>query len=127
MNARILRPEEWDRLKDTDLPPLLPYLSPESAAMVVVEDGENIVASLAVLSATHFEGLWIDPAWRGNAGVSRPLLRLAIALAQARGERWAFGGASDDQMRRLLGKLGGVHVPMDLYALWVGGEQCRPQ
>jgi hypothetical protein len=127
LRTRILPPEEWDRLKETELPPLLPYISPDNAAMVVVEDGDKVVASLAVLRATHLEGLWIDPERRGNAGVARALLRQATELVRVRGEQWALGGCADDRMRRLIGKLGGVQVPMELYALWVGGEGCRQQ
>lgn len=125
MIARILRPDEWKRLEPTQLPPLLPFLSPESAAIVVVEHGEKIVASMAVLQATHFEGAWIDPAHR-NAGVTRALLRLASALARVRGEQWVFGGAADGRMEGIMGRLNAIPVRMDLYAMWIGGEECRP-
>lgn len=125
MRTRILAPDEWDRLEGTELPPLLPYISPDNAAMVVVEDEGKVVASLAVLRASHLEGLWISPDKRGNAGVARALLRQAAELVRIRGEQWALGGCSDDRMRRLIGKLGGVQVPVELYALWVGVGACR--
>lgn len=125
MKARILPPEEWARLGRTELPPLLPYVDPDNCAVVVVEDGERIVASMAALRATHFEGLWVEPEHRGNAGVMRSLLRLSTALARMRGERFVFSGAADDRMRSFAERLGGVRMPLDFYALWVGREGCR--
>ena len=123
MKARILTPDKWP---STTMQPLLPYIHPDNAAMVVVEDEAGKVgASLAVLRATHFEGLWIDPECRGNAGVARALIRLATALARARGEQWVFGGAADDRMRNILERLGGVPMPLDLFALWVGREKWQ--
>lgn len=121
MIARILPPEEWPR---TNILPLAPYIHPDNAAMVVVEDSAGeVVASLAVLRATHFEGLWIDPECRGNAGVARALIRLATALARSRGEQWVFGAVTDDRMRSMLGRLGGVRMPADFYALGIGGQE----
>ena len=90
--------------------------------MVVVEEEGRVVASLAALRATHFEGLWIDPKCRGNAGVARALLRHATALAQVRHESWVFGGCADERMRTFIERIGGVQVPMELYALWIGGK-----
>jgi GNAT superfamily N-acetyltransferase len=126
MRARILSPEEWQRMEGPQIPPLIPYVSPENIHVLVVEDKGRIVACLTVLQATHFEGLWIDPEHR-NAGVSRSLLTLATALAEARGEKWVFGGADSEQMRGFLGRLGAKQVPMELYALWIGGNECLPQ
>lgn len=120
MRARILRPEEWSRL---DNAPLLPYVRPENAAVVVVEDDGQIVAALTVLQVTHFEGLWVSPERRGNPGVMRSLLRLASALVSARSEKWVFGGAADDRTRGFMERLGGKQVPMELYALWMGDKQ----
>lgn len=120
MNARILPREEWGRLERAPVM-LFPYTQPENVAEVVVEDGDRVLACMSVLRATHFEGLWVDPSARRHPGVMRGLLRQATAIAQVRGERWVFGGAEHDQMRGFLGRLGGVQVPMDLYALPVGG------
>lgn len=108
------------------MPPAFPYVSPENVSVVVVEDdGGKVIACMTVLRATHFEGAWIDPAHR-NAGVTRALLRLASAIAMARGEQWVFGGAAGDQMRDILQRLDCRHLPMDLYAVWVGeGEECQ--
>lgn len=127
MIARVLPFEEWNRLGDTDLPTLLPYVEPANASVVVVEEQRKVIASLAVIRATHFEGAWIDPAHRGNLGVTRALLRLATEQAQQHGEKWIFGGASDTTMQDILGRMGGVRMPMELYALWIGSQECRQQ
>jgi GNAT superfamily N-acetyltransferase len=119
MKARILTVDEWGKLDQTQLPALLPFVSPENIAIVVVEDEGEVVASMAVLRATHFEGAWIKPTHR-NAGVTRALLRHATALARVRGEHWVFGGSADERMTHLMEKLGGQQVPMELYALWLG-------
>src|SRR6185436_14646951 len=55
VRARILSSQEWGLLERTELPPLLPYINPENAAMVVVEEEGRVVASLAALRATHLE------------------------------------------------------------------------
>ena len=127
--ARILPVEEWGRLQAEQLPPTIPYVPPHDVAVVVVEDDAGeIVACMSVLKVTHFEGVWVDPAWRGNAGVMRPLLRQAYAVPAVRGERWVFGGAKDGDglMARFLARLGGVAMPMRFSALWVG-EKVQEQ
>jgi hypothetical protein len=129
VNTRILSPEEWSRLDASRLPELLQYCRPQDVAIVAVEDGATLAACMAVLQVTHFEGVWVDPAYRGNPGVMRPLLRQAFALPRMRGEQWAMGAAAhgDDRMRGFMERLG-ARLPMDLYAVKVGEEeQCHQQ
>jgi hypothetical protein len=123
MKARILGPEEWDRLKGQDLPALLAYVEPQNAAVVVVEDDAGqVVASVCAMRVTHFEGLWIAPEHRGNAGTFRALIRQAFAIPRARGESWAFGGAADadEQMDEMCRRLGGHPLPVKFYPIPVG-------
>lgn len=122
MRARILRPEEWGRINAPDLPALLPYVEPQNAAVCVVEDDGKIVGSVCAMQITHFEGLWLAPEYRGNAGVFRSLLRQAYAVPRTRGERWVFGGAEhgDEKMDRLCSRLGGQPLPLKFYAMPVG-------
>lgn len=123
MRARILNPEEWPRLEGHDLSALLPYVVPQHTAVVVVEDDAgDIVATVADLRATHFEGLWLAPEHRGNAGVFRTLIREAYALPRKRGETWVFGGAGrgDARMKMLCRRLGGQPLPVEFFALPVG-------
>lgn len=116
-------PEEWPRVP-VPVNGLTAYSAPENIALVVVESDEGeILAACAVLSITHFEGLWIKPEERGNAGVFRSLLRMGYALPQCRGEKWALGGAEDgdERMKGLCHKLGGKELPLKLFAIPVGG------
>lgn len=123
MKAKILEPEEWGRINAPDLPELLQFVEPQNIAVVVVEDdyGE-IVASVAALRVTHFEGLWIDPSYRGNAGVFRSLIREAYSVPRSRDEKWVFGGAGtgDEQMVTLCRRLGGRPLPVEFFAMPVG-------
>ncbi len=121
MSIRVLPHEEWDKLSETQLPPLLPFVRPEDIDIVVAEDGGRVVGSLAVLRVTHLEGLWIDHGHEGNPGIGRGLMNAAFALARRTAPGWAIGGAVSDQMRDILGRLGAVKIPMDSYAVKVGG------
>jgi hypothetical protein len=117
MRTRILPPEEWAQLERTNVP-TFPGVRPEDSAIVVVEDGDKVIACMTVLRATHFEGTWIDPEHR-NAGVTRGLLRLATAVGKSWGTEWVFTGAAneDDHTKSLIGRLGGVLLPMSTYVL----------
>jgi hypothetical protein len=124
MNARILNADEWGKVEGTPISALLPYVDPSDVAVVVVEDGDRIVARWCVFRVTHLEGIWIDPEYRGNAGVIRPLLRQAFAVPRVRGERWAFSGADDSpesgldkKVDRLLRRIGGERMPVRFYAI----------
>jgi hypothetical protein len=124
MRARILQPEEWQRIGHEGMGDLLPFIEPQNIAIVAVEDEEGkIVACVSVLRVTHFEGLWIKPEYRGNAGVFRSLVRQAYAVPISRGEHFAFGGAKDTDatMRRLCSRLGGKEMPLRFSALPLGG------
>jgi len=126
MQARVLGPEEWlERGSKTLAAPLIQYVSPENTALVVVEDEGKMVASVAAIRVTHFEGLWMDTAHRGNPGIMRGLLRKATSLAKERGEYWVLAGADGEEMRGFTRRLGGIVLPLDFYALWVGGKTCR--
>jgi hypothetical protein len=126
MRTRILGPSEWGKLEEKQIP-ILPYVLPRNMAVCVVEDGEEIAGTLSVVQATHFEGLWIRPESRGNAGVMRALIRQAAAIPRGRGESWVFGGAAEGTMQKFNERLGGFRLPLDFYALWVGEQPCRQE
>jgi hypothetical protein len=128
ITTRALHPDEWEgRLVETELPALLPYLTPANTSVVVVEDGEKLLASMAVMRVTHYEGVWIAPEARGNLGVTRSLLRMASVFPKTRGETFVFGGAADDRMRDILQRMGGAPMPLEFYALSLGSKECRQQ
>jgi ribosomal protein S18 acetylase RimI-like enzyme len=124
MNARILPIEEWGKLDaSAGLPTLLAHCEPQNTAVIVVEDGAGIiVACIATLRVTHFEGLWISPEYRGNPGVFRALIREAYAIPRSRRESWVIGGAEDgdERMGDLCRRLGGHPLPVEFFAMPVG-------
>jgi hypothetical protein len=124
MKARILKPEEWGRINSPELPELLPYVEPENIAVVVVEDDKGeIVASVAALQVTHFEGLWINPEYRGNASVVRNLIRELYGVPLSRHEHWAFATAAQDneKMDSVCRRLGGQPMAVKFFAMPLGG------
>lgn len=128
MTARILPRDEWDRLTGSNVP-MFGWVNPDDVDIIVVEEGEKIIACLTVLRVTHFEGLWVDPERKG-LGAPRALLTLAMELARVRGDQWAMGAAEkgDSRMTRLLGRLGGKILPIDPYFLNVSEDgPCRTQ
>lgn len=118
MNARVLPRSEWGRLEATPFPA---FPAAKEMSVVVVEKGDEIVATLTVLRATHFEGLWISREHR-NAGVARSLLRLASDEALSSGDDWVFAAAEDDTMRAVLSRVGAAKLPIDSYVMRLGGE-----
>jgi len=123
--ARVLPPEEWDRLEKAQIPDLWRYTRPEDCEAIVVEDDGAIVASMLVLRITHLEGLWIAPERRGDVGVTRKLLRATVEAASRWAWYWAIAGAADDRMRGILGRVGGRKLEMDSYMIPLGRETCR--
>lgn len=123
MKARILSHEEWGRINSPSLPELLPYVEPENIAVVVVEDDTGeIVASVAALHVTHFEGLWIRPEYRGNASVVRSLIRELYAVPRSRNEHWAFAtaGLENEKMDLVCRRLGGHPMAVKFYMMPLG-------
>ena len=83
--------------------------------MIVVEDEGKVVALLAALRITHFEGLWIDPAYRGNPSVGRKLLREGVTAASKWATDWAIGYSGTDHMNDVLERVGAVRMPVETY------------
>lgn len=124
MKARVLPVAEWDRLVATEFPHVLPYLGPEDARIVVVEDGDEIVGCWGLMPMWHVEGLWVSPAYRHTPSVFRRLFALMRREIQAVAPRWLMTGAQDDVVAELLTKhAGAVKVPMEQYMIRTQGDQ----
>lgn len=123
--ARVLPVEEWGRLAHTELGPVVEAgaLDPVWSRVVVVEDSEGrIVGTWSFYYALHADGVWVDPARRGRAGVARRLLDAGLALAEALGARSVVTGALNPQVERLLTKhLGATPLPGQSFTFGVGG------
>ena len=116
MEVRTLSPSEWVNL-ETGFPPLGTTLRPEDSQVVVVEDNGKIIASVGTFRVTHFESLWIDPEYRGNAGVARRLMKGAIGAAKKWTDQWVWGCSGTDHMNDILTRMGGVKMPVDTFVV----------
>lgn len=120
MKARVLPPEEWVRITMRELqPPLWPSMNPDDVEIVVVEDDGEIVATMSLLRVVHMESVWIDPRWRGNAGVVRRLLGATIGPIKQWARSWFVANAADDSVRDILRRLGGIELPIDTYMMHI--------
>lgn len=122
MNARILPREEWSKLAVSGIAPMEETLRPEDVQMVVIEDGGRIVATMGVFRVTHFEGLWIDPEYRGNAGLGRRLIKMGITAARKWADNWVWGASDTDHMADIIGRIGGKPLPIQSHLIDIGGH-----
>lgn len=123
MKARILPPEEYAKLKAlTGLEQIATTLRPEDCQVIVVEDGERVVATMGVFRVTHFESLWIDPEYRGNAGLGRRLIKAGIEAARKWTDRWVWGASDTDHMNDIISRIGGKPLPIQTHIIHMGGN-----
>jgi hypothetical protein len=108
---------------------LFETLPPDCVSVVVVEEGGEIVGEMGVMRAAHFEGVRIAPEWRGNAGVTRALLRAAWEQAAEWSGDWFLAHAEDGRVGGLLERLGGRQIPVLTYMMpaQFQEETCRQQ
>ena len=122
MTTRILPPQEWDRLAGTELETVWPHLVPSRTEILVVEDGDVIVACWAFLLLAHVEGVWIHPAYRKHARVAGRLWQAMRALVREAGFRTVTTGAVTDEVRGLLTHVGAEKLPGDHYVVSIGDQ-----
>lgn len=98
---------------------LFETLNPEDVAVVVVEDGGEIVAQVGVVRAAMLEYLRVSPAAFGNAGIARMLMRGAAEAAAAWTPHWAIAHAAigGDGIREMLERIGGQWLPVHTFML----------
>ncbi len=118
MNVRTLPKEEWNRL--TEVPNIGPALRPEDCQVLVVEDGNRIVATLGAFRVTHFEGLWIDPAYRGNPGLARKIMKAGVTAAKKWTDEFVWAASGSDHTDDIFSRLGGVKAPIETYIIPLG-------
>ena len=116
MTSRVLPPEEWSRLAETELGPVLSMLRPESATVFVVEDGDEIVGCWSVISIAHVEGLWVAPSHRKRGRVLVKLWAMLCDVLAARGLTSVLTAAANEDVVRLL-ESRGAHALPPTYAL----------
>lgn len=119
MTGRVLPREEWHRLTDEDRTFLV--AAGDEAGVFVVEDGPKIVACVKALRVTHLEGLWIDPAYRGNASLGRKLIRGAEEIARSWPSKWVWAASASACMTSVLDRLGGRRLELESYVFKLEG------
>src|SRR4029077_20633639 len=86
VTSRVLPRAEWDRLKGTEAETVCPLL-PESAQVLVVEDGTAIAGCWVLLPVLHVECLYVAPEHRKKPSVARRLLAGMRRLVRESGGR----------------------------------------
>ena len=127
LSARVLPPEEWDRL--LTLEPFTSQGLPASGEwiVVVVERDGAIVGTCSLFTAVHWDCWWIVPELRGTTAVLRQLLDLTLAvLAEAEIQTVYTGvGEGDADVAALLTHFGFTPAPGRLFVLDVAPVLAR--
>lgn len=110
IKGRLLPPEEWAvKLAGTSLENAEATLDPAYCRVVVVEQGDQVVACWATMSIIHVEGLWQAP--DAGAGVSRALLTAMIGVLKESGAVEVLTQSLSPAVDTLIEKAGGRKVP----------------
>lgn len=125
MKKRILPQAEWPKLKGTEAELLWPHLNPENSEIIVIEDGDRIVATWTLMRMVHAECIWVDPEYKGSPGVWRGLITLAREIATKWGVSKLITGSITQEVTDLIVKWGGFPVPCATYVLPVWGRSRR--
>lgn len=116
MTSRILPSEEWPRLAGTELESVWPVVDPKRVQILVVEDGDQIIACWGVFPTVHLEGVWVHPDHRKRSGVARRLLRSMRKLLTGSVDPVITGSVSPE-VDQLIAHLGGIALPGTQYVL----------
>lgn len=117
MTTRLLPPSEWARLKGTLLDPAWRSFS-VSDKILVVEDGDQIVACVSLTQQWHLDGLWVHEAYRQRVSVGRRLLHVVRDLCRALHIGEVLMMARTDQNAQMCRKLGpSLHLDCDHFAV----------
>lgn len=114
--SRLLPREEWPRLVGTEAETVWPYL-PETAQVLVVEHGPQIVGCWVLAPLFHVECLWIAPDHRKTASVARRLWREMRRLIQGLGIRSVVTSALSTDVRQLLDHVDAEQLPGEHYVM----------
>jgi hypothetical protein len=123
LTSRVLEPEEWPRLKGTELEQVWPHLNPEMTRILVVEDDYGVIVGCwALVRVWHVEGLWIDPKHRVKASVGRRLLTGMKRLARAVGAKVLVTASVSEDVTQMILAAGGDSLPGQHFVLPVGED-----
>lgn len=115
--ARLLPPDEWEKLNE--VPPFDAAGLPDKEhwLIVVVEEGDRIVASCALFDTVHWDGFYIHPDYRQHPVVFRSLLSLSLSTLQDHGVTGTHITVPDDRpdLKEMVERFGFVQAPGTLY------------
>jgi hypothetical protein len=109
-SSRLLPRAEFGRLAGTELEAVAPVLPPD-AHVVVVEQGDQVIACWALIPTFHCEGLWIAPEHRGKGRVAGRLWEAMRTLCRSLGIRTVATASLSPDVDRLLAHVGAMELP----------------
>lgn len=116
---RILPRSEYHKLQGHW--PMFGSVPQESVNVAVVEEGERIVGSWALIVLAHAEGIWVDPSHRSKGVVLRKLWRMFKRMAGHMGIDTVITGSDSDLVTRMLERQNAQLLPPQ-YLLSLGRE-----
>jgi N-acetylglutamate synthase-like GNAT family acetyltransferase len=125
VTSRILPRDEWSKLAGTEAGAFADRLPVDSASLLVVEDDGQIVATWALVSMVHAEGLWIAPSHRGRFGVVKRLLAGMRAMARSIGCPAVQTAALSSDVADFIARLGGAPLPGQAFVLPLESSACQ--
>lgn len=123
LTVRAVPPDEWAGLQARGVPYDLSVLDPLYGVVVVVEDGDRVVASWLALNTVHLEGLYIDPANRHLATVAGKLFAGMVEALQRIGTHEALTITTDPIVRAMAVRAGFEPVTGELFKLTIRPEE----
>lgn len=112
--ARILPPEEWNRLPDE----VTRALHPLHSVVIVVEDlAGDIVARWVAMNQVYMEGLFIEEHARKNPAVAGRLLTLMMGTLRALGASSILTLVQETPVQHLAAHFGFTKVPGETFKL----------
>ncbi len=127
MTTRALTLDEWRsdewraKLSGSEVGKALDSLGPRTIVMVVQDNAGAVIGSWAALHVLHGECFSVAPAHRGKAAVARKLLRAMANVAQHFEFTSIWTAAEDDDVARMVRRLGGVPVTAQSFVMPVKG------
>lgn len=119
-DTRILPPEEWYKLNDTEAGSVYSYFDKEHTNVMVVEKDGNIVGTWSLMPYYHAECVWIAETHRGNPAIVKRLVTGMKQMADSVGALSVITTALDDKTAKLLEHLEAEKLPGEHYVIRFG-------
>lgn len=119
MTTRLLRADEWDRIRETPLAfDVWRHLDASAVQIVIVEDEAGaIVACWATMACRHVEGFWVRPDHQKRGGTLRRLFVGMRELLTSLGTSTVLTQAETPEVAALLEDAGGTRMKGTSYYL----------